>query len=504
MEFPLPPPGTTPLYDAAAMHEADAAAGEAIGLPSILLMERAGLGSAAAIMERFPGHEKVTILVGKGNNGGDGYVVARHLAEVGWDVDLVAVDGPPATDDARAMAAIAATLELAARPLDSSEPPPRGVVVDAMLGTGVSGPPRGAIADAVAWLNGGTPAIVSLDVPTGVEADTGVVAGDALVAELTTTYHGDLVGLHIAPGRHHAGDVEVIDIGIPHAVRVSPVAWLASSETASAIPVKGDADEKYAAGAVLTVGGSVGLSGAACLASEAVLRAGGGLSVAVVPEAVHGICAATTAEVMFASCPGRFLGPQAFEEIERQVGRVGAVVIGPGIGRESATRALVGAVLQQTDLPVVVDADALFHLADLTGVLDSRVAPTVLTPHTGEAARLLGAGREEVEAQRLRSAMGLASATRSTVVLKGPGTIVAAPGREPIVNGVDAPALATAGTGDVLAGAIAACLAKGLEAPLAAAAAVALHGLAGTLVAAEGATARDVLQALPAAREVTR
>ena len=495
----LPPRGASPLYDAAAMRQADAAASERLGLPSVILMERAGLGSAAVIMERWASLRKVTILVGKGNNGGDGYVVARHLAEVGWSVSTLAVDGPPATEDARTMATVAEALGLEAQPWTPTTPVPEGVIVDAMLGTGVAGAPRGAVAEVVEWISRAPGLVVSLDIPTGVDADTGVVAGAAIDADATITYHGDLVGLRVAPGRDHAGAVEVIDIGIPDAVHVEPAAWLTGPGTVATIPRRGDASDKYAAGAVLSVAGSSGLSGAACLTAEAVLRAGAGLSVAVVPEVIHAVCATAAPEVMFAASTGDVLGPQSLEEIVRQAQRVGAIVMGPGLGRASSTRALVGAVLETLDLPLVIDADALFHLAEI-GVGGVDAAHVVLTPHAGEAARLLGVERSDVEAARLDSAARLAEISGAVCVLKGPGTIVATPAAAPIVNGVDAPALATAGTGDVLAGAIAACLAKGMPTRDAAAAGVALQGLAGTLVASEGATARDVLNALPAAR----
>jgi NAD(P)H-hydrate epimerase len=484
------------------MREADRAASEQYGIPSILLMERAGLATARRILARYPDEGVATILVGKGNNGGDGMVVARHLAEEGWTVAVILGAGaPPATADGALMTKIASAVGIVGVPFDSAAPPPEGVVVDALLGTGAGGAPRGTIAEVIAWAAQAEGPVVSCDVPSGVDADTGDVPGLAIEADLTTTYHGDMPGLHVAPGRLAAGEVEVIDIGIPSGAAVEVAGWLAGADAAQVIPAKGASADKYAAGATLIIAGSTGLSGAACLASEATLRAGGGLTVAVVPEAVQPTCARTVPEVMFSAAPGGHLDLRAMDEISRQAARVGAIAIGPGIGREAATQELVWAVVEQAAVPLILDADALFHLGSAPELLAARTAPTVLTPHSGEAARLLGVERAEVDAHRLASATRLSELTGAHVVLKGAGSIVASPGVEPIVNGVDAPALASAGTGDVLTGVLAALLAKGLEPRFAATAGVALHGAAGMRLAGDGATAGDLLLALPEALE---
>jgi NAD(P)H-hydrate epimerase len=486
------------------MREADRRASEDHAMPSILLMERAGHTSAYAIAGRHPERRAALVVVGPGNNGGDGMVVARHLAELGWSVTVAAPEGrEPEAPDAAVMTAIARSLGIVVEPLKRHPVDPDGpVVVDALLGTGATGAPRGPIGAAVAWLAALDAPVVSLDVPSGVEADTGRVPGDAVRAGLTVTYHGDMIGLRVEPGRGLAGLVVVADIGIPSAVGLEPVAWLTSPAVVAAVPPKDATGDKYRAGAVLVVAGAPGLTGAGCLCARAALRAGAGLVVAAAPEEVQPVMAAQLLEVMCAPVPGKggHLGPESVEPVLVQARRAGAVAIGPGIGREEATTAAVHRLLDNLELPVVLDADGLWHLGDDLGRLRGRAAPTVVTPHAGEAGRLLGRHREEVEAGRLDAARELAGRSGAIAVLKGAGTIVAAPDGRLVVNGTGSPALATAGTGDVLTGAIAALLAKGMEPFAAAAAAVAAHGVAGELAdRGDGTVAGDVMEALPSA-----
>lgn len=498
-----PLPGCAPLFDAAAMRDADRRAAAEHAMPSILLMERAGLASAEAILDRWPGARQALVVVGKGNNGGDGMVVARHLAEAGWAVEVAAPGGEgPATEDGRVMAAIAATLGLAVRPFDTARPPAAPVVVDALLGTGARGAPRGAAEAAVRALSAAQGAVVSLDVPSGVDADTGRVAGPAVCADLTVTYHGDKVGLRVDPGRAHAGEVVVADIGIPRAVRLRPAAWLCGAGAAAAVPAKAVQGDKYRAGAVLVVAGHPGMVGAGCLAARATLRAGAGLTVVAVPASLQSTFAAHLLEVMCAGLPDRdgALTAEAVGEALNQSRRMSAVAVGPGLGRSEETTAFVRGFLAHLRLPAVIDADGLWHLGSDPAVLETRGAGTVFTPHAGEAARMLGCEREEVEADRLGAAKELAARWRVVVVLKGRGTITADWGGLVMVNDTGTPALASAGTGDVLTGVTAAFLAKGLHAHVAAAAAVAVHGRAGELAArGDGTVAGDVVEALPGA-----
>ncbi len=307
--------------------------------------------------------------------------------------------------------------------------------------------------------------VVSLDVPSGVDAGSGRVEGAAVRARMTVTYHGDMVGLRIAPGRGHAGRVVVADIGIPGAVALPPTAWLVGAGAVAAVPRKGEAGDKYAAGAVLVVAGSPGLTGAASLAARATLRAGAGLTVVAVPAEVQPAVAAHLLEVMCAPLPDRegHLAPESVERVESEARRASALAIGPGLGRAECTTDAMLQILDRVALPAVLDADGLWHLEDAPERLAARTSPTVITPHAGEAARLLGRTRGEVEAGRLDAARELARRSGAVALLKGPGTIVASPGGEVAVSAGGTPALATAGTGDVLTGTVAALLAKGME-----------------------------------------
>ena len=497
-----PIPGCTPLFDAAALRLADRHASERHRLPSIVLMERASLAAAQVIIDRFPDVASVLVVCGAGNNSGDGHAVARHLADAGWEVEVAAPRGQaPKTPDAMTMAAVARSLGLRARTFTPALLERDRLVVDALLGIGLQGAPRGPIGAAVEALERCGRRVVALDIPSGVDADAGTVPGAAVRAELTVTFHGDKPGLRIEPGRERAGEVVVADIGIPGPAPSTPSAWLAGPGAVYVPPKLGHGD-KYAAGAVLVIAGSPGLTGAGMLCARATLRAGAGLAVAAVPGSLQPLYAASMVEIMSAPIPdvdGCFTNA-SLDAVVAEARRVGAVAIGPGLGRSVATTAFVRGVLEAIDLPVVIDADGLWHLSGRPSWLAGRGAPTVITPHAGEAARLLGVTRGQVDATRLASARQLSEASRAVTVLKGPGTIVAAPGGAVVVDGVGTSALASAGTGDVLTGVIAAMLAKGMGGLAAAATGVAVHALAGVLAdRGDGTIAGDIVERLPEA-----
>ena len=489
-------PGLTPLFDSAALRDADARAITG-GIPGERLMETAGLAASREILATFPPGSSALVLAGPGNNGGDGWVVARHLAEAGWDVTIALPGGRrPETPDAIAMADRAEAMGI---PVIAAEPGDiatgQAIVIDAMLGTGTTGAPRGAIGDVVAAVIASGVPVVALDVPTGVDADTGRIDGDALRAQVTITFAGDMPGLHVAPGRGHAGRVVVADIGIPRDLRPEPAAWLAGDGAIAAIPPRADDDDKYAAGGVLVIAGAPGMSGAARLCTRAALRSGAGIVVGCVPPSVRAEVAAWTPEVMISG--------NDRDEIDRQLARVAAVALGPGLGRDDVTTGLVHDLIAGIRQPLVLDADGLWHLGSDLARLRARPHATVITPHCGEAARLLGVSRPEVEAARLHSAAQLAERSGHVALLKGPGTVIAAPGRPPVVIEGGTPALATAGSGDVLTGVIAALLARGMGARAAAVAGAALHARAGVLAGrGDGTIASDIIEVLPEARAV--
>jgi NAD(P)H-hydrate epimerase len=506
------PDWLAPLPDAAQQRALDAWAIETHGIPGLELMEHAGAGLAQAC-DAFITDAEIAVVCGSGNNGGDGFVAARLLLEIGREVRvLLLADADKYTADAKAnlerlppdlVAAFSAEL------LDGA-----GVVIDALLGTGFSGEPREPVSGAIAAINarreaGGEVRVIACDVPSGVDASTGEVVGEAVNADLTVTFHAAKPGLLIAPGKRHAGRVRVIDIGIPAEDQpVAPTIGRIHPAVRDRVPRRAAASNKFNVGSVVVCGGSKGLTGAPVMAAMASARAGAGYVTLAVPASVSAIVAGKLLEIMTVELPDdgdHGLKRGTSRMVVERSSRAGALVLGPGLGRQPATIAFARAVASYTKVPLVLDADGLNAHAEEDGLegLKQREAPTVLTPHAGELARLLHVQASEVDAGRLSAARGCAQRSGAIVVLKGDDTIVAAPDGTAAVSPGEAPALATAGTGDVLAGVIGAFLAKGLDPFTAACAAVMIHVKAGRIAAREvgeeGVIAGDVIAALPKA-----
>jgi hydroxyethylthiazole kinase-like uncharacterized protein yjeF len=494
-----------PVYDASGMALADRWAIEEAGIASLTLMEAAG-EALARETEAIAGPGPVKVVCGKGNNGGDGFVAARHLAEWGHRVEILCIFGTDdLSEDARVnfdrLQGVPVLRGADAIAAISGE----ATFIDAMLGTGFSGDPREPVKAAIEALATVSGPIVACDLPTGVDGSTGE-ASLAVAADLTVTFHGLKVGHLINPGKHLCGPVRVADIGIPAEAPAGSAAGVIEPEVVGLLPLRGVSSTKFSSGRVSVVGGSRGLTGAVCLASEAAARAGAGYVTAAVPASLESIFEAKLTEVMTVGLAddgsGR-LSESALEEVLAHSNGAGAVVIGSGIGRSPQVALLVAGAIQAIDVPIVVDADALSVLGPELEWLTGRQAPTVMTPHPGEMARLLGVDSSTVQARRLHCAEELAASTGATVVLKGDDTIVRS-GERTAINDLASPALATAGTGDVLAGVIAAFLARGVEPFEAASAGVIAHSRAGRIAArnaglTEGVIASDVIDALPAA-----
>ena len=449
-----------PLYSAAEMRAAEEAyPGYPESIPE--LMERAGAAVAHEAMRAFPGAKSFACVCGGGSNGGDGRVVARVLREAGLEATETADD------------------------LDRHD-----VVVDALFGTGFHGEPRPDAAELIGRINAAPVPVVAVDLPSGVDASTGEVAGAVVDADLTVTFHAAKVGLVVSPGRRHAGRVVVADIGLedrPTEIRRARPSLL------DEVPRRHAGDTKYTAGSVLVVGGQPGMASAACLTAMAALRADAGYVTLAVPEE-----SLRAAEVL-ALEPVKlgWTEEHALPTLVAAAERASAIAIGPGLGRSEARHALVRTLLRRVDLPVVVDADALFGLG-----LVGRSQPTVLTPHSGELARLVERDAGWVEAHRLDAARMCSERLGATVLLKGSDTIVCSAGEATVVCDLGPPSLATAGTGDVLTGIVGSFLAKGLDATTAASAAAVVHGLAATLAPHQaGLVASDLLALVPAALE---
>jgi ADP-dependent NAD(P)H-hydrate dehydratase / NAD(P)H-hydrate epimerase len=444
-----------PLYSAAEMRAAEE---RYPGYPDTAdqLMERAGAAVADEVLRSFPEAQRIALVCGGGANGGDGRIAARVLRESGRDA--VVTDDPSGAD----------------------------VVVDALFGTGFHGAPRPEAAALIERINDAGAPVVAVDLPSGVDASTGEIAGAAVRADVTVTFHGRKIGSVVTPGRFHAGRVVVAHIGLEHAptaiVRATPAVL-------DRVPRRGARDTKFSAGSLLVVGGSPGTTGAAVLAATAALRADAGYVTLAVPEAVLATVEGLTLEPVKRG----FHHTTALDDLAPDLERATALAVGPGLGRSTLVRTLVGELLARSSLPAVVDADALFNLHP-----EPREAPTVLTPHAGELARLLEVESDWVAAHRLEAAARCAERFAAVVLLKGPDTIVRTPDGRTVVCDTGPPSLATAGTGDVLTGVVGAFLAKGLDAVDAAAAAAVAHGLAARAVRHQaGLVASDVAVALP-------
>jgi NAD(P)H-hydrate epimerase len=491
-----------PLYAAPQMRAIDRWAIETRGIPSLDLMERAGAGLALTV-DRLVPRGPIAIVCGKGNNGGDGFVAGRLLRGMGRQVRVLTL--APADDYHGDAAESLRGLEGGHEPFRSLALGDAAVIVDAILGTGSKGEPRDAAKDAIEAIAVASAVVVSADVASGVDASTGETAGVAVRATATATFAAAKVGHWIAPGKQHAGELRVIDIGIPVDAPVGAEVGLMTARVHALVPGRKAPGTKFSSGHVVVAGGSRGLTGAPCLASEAAMRAGAGYLTALVPRSLEAIFETRLLEVMTRGLPD-YDGALTRDGVDAALvaaARCGALVLGPGLGRAGGTFDFVREVAARASVALLLDADGLNAHAGALDELAARSAPTVLTPHAGELGRLLGRSSHEIEAQRLRSAREAARCAQAIVVLKGDDTIVAAPDGRAAVNGLSAPALATAGTGDVLSGVIGALLSKGLEPFAAACAGVRRHAAAGRVAAAEhgadGVIASDVIAALPRA-----
>jgi ADP-dependent NAD(P)H-hydrate dehydratase / NAD(P)H-hydrate epimerase len=456
-----------PLYTAQEMREAEA---RYPGFPESAgtLRERAGTQAALVALQAFHDAHRFTVVCGSGSNGADGRIVARELERAGREVRLV---------------------DAASESPDLGEP---DVIVDALFGTGFGGTPRPTAAALIERMNAHRAAVFAIDLPSGVDASTGEVPGCAVRASVTVTFHGRKVGLVVAPGRFRAGSVHVCDIGLDPLETGSRLATL---ELLRCVPRRQEGDNKYTAGHVLVVGGSRGLTGAPSLTALAAMRADAGYVTVAAPESSVPVLEQRLLEAVKRPLPERdgVVAAGAAGEVLELAGKASSVALGPGLGRGKGPHALVERLLAELDLPVVVDADALHELEP-----GGWAAPRVLTPHEGELARLLACEPEEIAAHRLRSVLAAVERFGCVVLLKGADTLVAAPGRGVIVVSVGLPSLATAGTGDVLTGIVAAFLAKGMDAQHAAAAAAVAQQRASVEAAQRsGLIAGDLVEALP-------
>jgi ADP-dependent NAD(P)H-hydrate dehydratase / NAD(P)H-hydrate epimerase len=498
------------------MQMMDRRAIEEHGVSGLTLMENAGRGCVEAIVAEFGcgRGEKAVVVAGKGNNGGDGYVIARLLRERGWQVaTFVLAERDEIVGDARVNldllmdAAVVFCPEEWALGRYVSVFREAAVIVDALLGTGLKSEVRGAYADAIGMINGAGKPVVAVDIPSGIDSVTGRVLGCAVKADLTITFALAKLGHVLFPGEDHTGRLQVVDIGIPPEVAASAemCEFLDVAAIKPLLRKRERSAHKGRFGHCLVVAGSTGKTGAAAMAANSAVRTGAGLVTLAVPASLNAILEVKTTEAMTLPLPDSgegYLSRLAKEAIVEAFAGKDAVALGPGISWRRETALLVRDLVEEAVLPLVIDADGLNALSDDPSVLlRKKSADLILTPHPGEMARLAGIATVDVEADRIGTARSFAARYGVYLVLKGARTVIAAPDGSIAINGSGNPGMASGGMGDVLTGVLVALLGQGYDPFTACKLGVFLHGYAADLAAAEkgeiGMSASDVQERLP-------
>ena len=488
-------------------------ASQAQGISDEALMERAGRAVARSAVDMMGGTygRRAVVVCGRGNNGGDGLVAARHLARWGVRVAVVAVEAlddlrePAATNAARldevaSIRVVRFDLAVLDRELRRAD-----VAIDALFGTGFRGIPEDEWADAIAGLNASPAPVVAVDIPSGVNGATGAVEGDAVRADLTVTFGAPKVGVVVLPGAELAGAVRVADIGFPSDLIVAEAFLTEPDDVNEVLPERGIDTHKRATGVLVVVAGSRDMTGAARLVATAAGRIGAGLVQVAVPEGILPIVQAGLVETTFLPLPETSAGTiavSALDPLLELLEGADALAIGPGLSTQEETTDLVRRLVRDCPVPFVLDADGLNAFAGRAAEIADRKSDAILTPHVGEFVRLAGVSARAVADDRLAHVRGLAERTSAVTLLKGSRTLVATPDGVVRINPTGGPVLATAGSGDVLTGIIGGLAARGLDPSDAAFAGAYVHGLAGILAgrsSGEGTLAGDLAAHVPEA-----
>jgi len=510
------------LVTAALMQRIDREAIDKLKIPSLDLMENAGRGIAQAILEEIDEYAigcHTTIFCGKGNNGGDGFVIARYLHQAKHPVTIYFI-GPPdkLSVDAQVNYKKAKEAGIELVEVSSIDQVPdeidAPVIVDAIFGTGFSGAPRGLAAEMIERINDQESQIIAVDLPSGLNADNGTFEGAVVAADYTFTLAQPKFGLYVSPGRELAGRVSVIPIGIPDgAVAKFSIAseLITPALVSSLLPYRPPDGHKGTFGAFLAIAGSTGLTGAAAMTAQSAIRSGCGIARIACPKTILPILASKTTEVMTLPMPDvakkGALSLRGLGDILKRVKEHDAVAIGPGLGLHHETKELVRRLVSRIDKPMVIDADAINALEGHADILKGKkAAPLLLTPHPGEFARLTGNKPTDDIHDRIDKAKSFANEFGVTLVLKGSPSIVADRDGNIWVNSSGNAGMATGGSGDVLTGIIGSLLAQGMNAVDAAICGTYIHGLAGDLAADEfmqrSMIAGDIIAFLPEAFEL--
>lgn len=511
------------LVTAKQIQEIDSIAINKFNIPSLLLMENAGGKVAKVVLSEIKSGEKVLVIAGRGNNGGDGLVVARHLLQAGVSTEL-ALLSPPESLSADSQANFSelkkikadfialyedSSYEDFARALHESK-----YLVDAIFGTGLNAEVAGRYSKIIEKINSSAKTVISIDIPSGLSADTGEPLGIAVRSKITVTFGLPKIGQFLPPAPEYIRDLRVVDIGFPNEL-------LESYKTGYNLitpdlfneyfgPRKSDS-HKGDYGHVLVIAGSTGKMGAGYLASRAALRSGAGLVTFALPEAAFKKFDTRHAEVMIEPVKddnkGHFV-PESLEDLKKALLKKNAVALGPGIGTDKKTEEFVTSLVLKLNLPLVIDADALNNLAAHQKAFERRIRETVITPHPGEMARLTGLESKAVLKDRINITKNFSTSHKIYTVLKGNRTIVATPDGEIFINPTGNPGMSTAGTGDALTGMIASFIGQNIPVKTAVIAGVYIHGLAGDLASSKlgevGMIASDLIENIPDAIKIVR
>lgn len=498
------------------MREIDREAIEVFGLPGVVLMENAGMGAAHAIEDYIAEKDirRVLIVAGKGNNGGDGFVVARHLVNSGLDCDIcLAGKKTDIKGDAMTHMDVAAAMGIKIFEMTDSIPPlekaihQSDLIIDALFGTGLNQPVNAYYRGIIDAINLSERPVVSLDIPSGLDSTTGRPLDEAVNADMTVTFCLPKVGTVIYPGAAYVGELVLADIGVPREL-------LEKDTLMTHLILEGDIEDiliprqpeahKGAFGHLLVIAGSSGKSGAAVMTAQAAMRSGSGLVTVAAPTGINSILQIKLTEVMTEPLLGRdegFLDSSAIEDALGLMENKAAVVIGPGISRREETGKMIRELVRRLTPPAVIDADAIWHLSRSKEIIRDAKNPLILTPHPGEMGHLMGISSKEVQDDRMTASRRFATEYNCYLVLKGARTLIATPEGEVFINTTGNPGMATAGTGDVLAGMIGSFLGQGYSPLESCISGVYLHGRAGDDAAREkgqaGLMATDIIENIP-------
>jgi len=508
------------LVTAGQSRELDGATINEMGIPGVILMENAGAGCAGLILDHFDdvSEQGVLVVCACGNNGGDGFVIARHLSNYGYDVDILLLGTKEKIKgDARINFNIVEKLAIPVIEVDDSDGLDDiflgnisyGLLVDAIFGTGLARNIEGLYAHAIDLINGDNAPVFSVDIPSGLNSDTGQEMGIAVYADMTATFGLSKVGQWLYPGRLLCGDLKIVDISIPphivHNAHISTSLIDTKTVIHMFLPRNPNA-HKGDFGHAFILGGATGMTGAVAMAGQSALKAGAGLVTLGIPGQVNNILEAKVTEVMttpFGDNDSAFLEKGYAKGIIEALKGKSVVAIGPGIGKTEETKNLLYEILPKLNCPVVIDADGLNLIADDLSILGAIKGDVILTPHPGEMSRLTGMPVDEIISDPIKSALDFAKQYSVHVILKGGCTIIATPDGEKFLNSNGNPGMATGGSGDVLTGIIAGFLSQGWSSVESAVGGVFIHGMAGDIALGysceKGLTAGDIIDALPQA-----